>query len=65
MKSLVSFALLTALGLVASEFSATCRDEAIDPTTKILTANRSTGNGRGTLKAASLDLDDCFRLRLQ
>ncbi|KAK2036483.1 hypothetical protein LZ31DRAFT_483666 [Colletotrichum somersetense] len=62
MKSLTAVALLTASVkvLAASDFSATCRDEAVDPKTQILTANCDTGDGKGTLKATSLDLDDCF-----
>ncbi|KAK2052070.1 hypothetical protein LY76DRAFT_598883 [Colletotrichum caudatum] len=62
MRSLTAVALLAASVevLAASDFSATCRDEAVDPKTRILTANCDTGDGKGTLKATSLDLDDCF-----
>ncbi|KAK1974484.1 hypothetical protein LZ30DRAFT_740348 [Colletotrichum cereale] len=60
MKSLTVIAVLAASVLAASDFSRTCRDEAIDSSTKILTANCDTGDGKGTLQATSLDLDDCF-----
>lgn len=46
--------------VVAADWSKTCRDEHIDPGTHILSADCDTGDGKGTLKPTSLDLNDCF-----
>ncbi|KAK2012426.1 hypothetical protein LZ32DRAFT_691946 [Colletotrichum eremochloae] len=59
MKALAAIAVVAA-SVLASDFVYTCKNEALDPTTKILTANCDIGDGKGTLKPASLDLDDCY-----
>ncbi|KAF6808874.1 cvnh domain-containing protein [Colletotrichum plurivorum] len=59
MKFLATFALL-ATSVLAGDFGKTCSDEHIDPATEVLTANCDTGDGKGTLNSASLDLNTCL-----
>ncbi|EFQ34560.1 CVNH domain-containing protein [Colletotrichum graminicola M1.001] len=51
---------LLATGVAAGDFSRSCTDEHIDPSTEILTANCNTGDGKGTVASTSLDLNSCF-----
>ncbi|KAL0933890.1 cvnh domain-containing protein [Colletotrichum truncatum] len=56
LRLLITFAVAT----FASDFGKTCRDEHIDPNTEVLSASCDTGDGRGTLKSTSINLNDCF-----
>ncbi|WQF86567.1 Putative cyanovirin-N [Colletotrichum destructivum] len=60
MRSLVPLVALLAVGVTAGDFSRSCKDEHIDPSTQILTANCDVGDGKGTLRSTSLDLNICF-----
>ncbi|KAK2057084.1 CVNH domain-containing protein [Colletotrichum caudatum] len=51
---------LLATGVAAGDFSKSCVDEHIDPSTEVLTASCNTGDGKGTMKSTSLDLNSCF-----
>ncbi|KAK1988225.1 CVNH domain-containing protein [Colletotrichum cereale] len=60
MKATTILIALLATGVTASDFSKSCTDEHITPSTQILTANCNTGDGKGTMKSTSLDLNSCF-----
>ncbi|KXH32695.1 CVNH domain-containing protein [Colletotrichum nymphaeae SA-01] len=55
----IAVAMLVSL-VAAGDFSKSCTDEHIDPATQVLTANCNAGDGKGTLKSTSLDLNQCF-----
>ncbi|KAF9880454.1 hypothetical protein CkaCkLH20_02408 [Colletotrichum karsti] len=62
MKFATVFALF-ATSAIAADFGKTCRDEHIDAATEVLSARCDTGDGKGTLKDTSLNLNDCFGYR--
>lgn len=55
----IAVAMLASL-VAAGDFSKSCTDEHIDPATQVLTANCNAGDGKGTVKSTSLDLNQCF-----
>ncbi|KAK1621492.1 CVNH domain-containing protein [Colletotrichum phormii] len=55
----IAVAMLASL-VAAGDFSKSCTDEHIDPATQVLTANCNAGDGKGTVKSTSLDLNACF-----
>ncbi|KZL82436.1 cvnh domain-containing protein [Colletotrichum incanum] len=60
MKSpMIAIAFLTT-SVIAGDFSRSCNDEHIEPSTQILTASCNTGDGKGTFRSTSLDLNSCF-----
>ncbi|KDN69813.1 putative CVNH domain-containing protein [Colletotrichum sublineola] len=60
MKAAAAILALLATVVTASDFSKSCVDEHIEPSTQTLTANCNTGDGKGTFQSTSLDLNSCF-----